>query len=456
MFKPEHKRRFSFSLVVTPNSVRKTNRVVGYIFLGLFGFLFLPWTQNFEMKGRLTSLNPSDRPQSIHSTIAGRIEKWYVQEGQEVKKGDTILFLSEIKDKFFDPDYLIRIKEQITAKENAISSTREKSEALEKQIRALQEGLKFSLEKAKNKVQQTKLKIQSDSIDFMASKVNYTIAKEQFDRQVKLFEQGLKSKTDLEMRELKFQEAQAKLMSSENKFYTTKNELINAQIELNSIGAEYLDKISKTESDLNSTLSYYYDTEGQISKMNNDFVNMQIRNSFYHITAPQDGYVVKALRTGVGETIKEGEEVVSILPKNAQLAVELFADPMDVVLLSKGDHIRLQFEGWPALVFSGWPGVTFGTFGSDIVNIDKMDTKGKFRILAIASKEQEGNWPTYLRIGTNTKGWAMLKTVPVWYEIWRRLNGFPAEFTHPEEEKNTGKGSYMEKEKQSKDFYDSE
>jgi multidrug resistance efflux pump len=456
MFNPEHKRRFSFSLVVTPKSIRKTNRVIAYIFLGLFGFLFLPWTQNFEMKGRLTSLNPSDRPQSVHSTIAGRIEKWYVQEGQEVKKGDTVLFLSEIKDKFFDPDYLVRIKEQITAKENAIGSTREKSEALEKQIRALQEGLKFSLEKAKNKVQQSKLKIQSDSIDFVAAKTNFNIAKEQFDRQVKLFEQGLKSKTDLEARELKLQEAQAKLLSSENKFYTSKNELVNAQIELNSIGAEYLDKISKTESELNSTLSYYYDTEGQISKMNNDYVNMQIRSSFYYITAPQDGYIIKALRTGVGETIKEGEEVVSILPKNAQLAVELFADPMDVVLLKKGDHIRLQFEGWPALVFSGWPGVTFGTFGSEVVNIDKMDTKGKFRILAVASKDQDGNWPEYLRIGTNTKGWAMLTTVPVWYEIWRRLNGFPAEFTQIEDEKNVSKGSYLEKEKTNKDIHDSE
>ncbi len=434
MINIDNKRYFTFSLVTTPKRIRKTNRVIAFILIGLVILLFMPWTQNFEVKGRLTSLSPADRPQSVHSTIAGRIEKWYVQEGQEIKKGDTILFLSEIKDKFFDPEYLVRIKEQISAKENAIRSTREKSLALEKQIKALQEGLKFSIEKAKNKVQQSKLKIQSDSIDFVASKTNFNIAKEQFDRQVKLFEQGLKSKTDLEARELKLQEAQAKLLSSENKFYTSKNELVNAQIELNSIEAEYLDKISKSESELNSTLSYYYDTEGQISKMNNDYVNMQIRSSFYYITAPQDGYIVKALRTGVGETIKEGEEVVSIMPLNPRLAVEVFADPMDVVLLAKGDEIRLQFEGWPALVFSGWPGVTFGTFGAEVVNIDKIDTKGKFRVLAVATKDKDGHWPEHLRIGTNTKGWAMLKTVPLWYEIWRRLNGFPAEFTHQEEE----------------------
>ncbi|MCA6437515.1 MAG: biotin/lipoyl-binding protein [Bacteroidetes bacterium] len=379
------------------------------------------------MKGSLTSLNPADRPQSINSTIAGRIEKWYVLEGQSVKKGDTILFLSEIKDKFFDPNFLTRIKDQINAKENALGSTKQKSIALQKQIQALNDGLKFSINKAKNKVQQAKLKVQSDSIDFIAAQTNYKIAKQQFDRQIKLYEMDLKSKVELESRELKFQEAQAKLLSAENKFFNAKNDMVNAFIELNSIEAEYLDKISKSESDLNSTLAYMFDTEGTISKMNNDFANMQIRNSFYYITAPQDGMIVKALRTGIGETIKEGDEVVTIMPENPELAVEMYASAIDVAILNVNDEIRLQFEGWPALVFSGWPGVTFGTFGAKVKTIDKVSTGGKFRILATVDTES-GHWPKQIRIGTNAKGWAMLKTVPVWFEIWRRLNSFPPEF----------------------------
>lgn len=34
-------------------------------------------------------------------------------------------------------------------------------------------------------------------------------------------------------------------------------------------------------------------------------------------------------------------------------------------------------------------------------------------------------WPDRLRMGSGTKGWVMLDNVPVWYEIWRQLNGFP-------------------------------
>lgn len=429
-------KNFSFSLVSTPKKIRKINIFLLWFFVVTLIILFLPWTQNFEMKGTLTSLNPADRPQSINSTIAGRIEKWYVLEGQSVKKGDTILFLSEIKDKYFDPNFLSRIKDQINAKENALGSTKLKSIALQKQIQALNDGLKFSLNKAKNKVQQAKLKVQSDSIDFVAAQTNYKIAKQQFDRQIKLYEMDLKSKVELESRELKFQEAQAKLLSAENKFFNAKNDMVNAFIELNSIEAEYLDKISKSESDLNSTLAYMFDTEGTISKMNNDFANMQIRNSFYYITAPQDGMIVKALRTGIGETIKEGDEVVTIMPENPELAVEMYASAIDIAILNIGDEIRLQFEGWPALVFSGWPGVTFGTFGARVKTIDKVSTGGKFRILATVDTET-GHWPQQIRIGTNAKGWAMLKTVPVWFEIWRRLNSFPPEFRNdmPEEKK---------------------
>lgn len=447
-------KNFSFSLVTTPKKIRKINIFLLWFFFISVVILFLPWTQNFEMKGSLTSLNPADRPQSINSTIAGRIEKWYVLEGQSVKKGDTILFLSEIKDKFFDPNFLTRIKDQINAKENALGSTKQKSIALQKQIQALNDGLKFSINKAKNKVQQAKLKVQSDSIDFIAAQTNYKIAKQQFDRQIKLYEMDLKSKVELESRELKFQEAQAKLLSAENKFFNAKNDMVNAFIELNSIEAEYLDKISKSESDLNSTLAYMFDTEGTISKMNNDFANMQIRNSFYYITAPQDGMIVKALRTGIGETIKEGDEVVTIMPENPELAVEMYASAIDVAILNVNDEIRLQFEGWPALVFSGWPGVTFGTFGAKVKTIDKVSTGGKFRILATVDTES-GHWPKQIRIGTNAKGWAMLKTVPVWFEIWRRLNSFPPEFRNdmPQEKKldqKKGKTSTAE-EKDEKD-----
>lgn len=402
-------------------------RSFGFIFLVVIACMFLPWTQNVRSTGQLTAYRPQDRPQTIHSIIAGRIDHWYVREGQYVKKGDTIMVISEVKDKYFDPEFLVRINEQINSKEGALGSTRNKADALSKQIKALQDGLRFSLIKGRVKVKQAELKVISDSADFNASRQEYELAKVQLDRMEKLYAQGLKSLTELEQRRFKMQETAAKFISWESKLLLAKNELRNSQIELNSLEAEYLDKISKAESELSSTLSYFYDIEAEISKMNNEYANMKIRSSFYCILAPQNGYIVKALKTGIGETIKEGEELISIMPDKPQLAAALFVRPIDVPLLKPGNKVRIQFEGWPALVFSGWPGVSFGTFGGIISVIDQVDTDGKYRVLVIPDESEEP-WPYLLRVGSGVYGWCLLKDVSAGYEIWRNLNAFPPDF----------------------------
>lgn len=423
----ELKKMYSMELVRTPDLAHKLAWWCGGIFTVITLSTLLPWTQNITSKGKLTTLKPQDRPQTINSTIAGRIEKWFIAEGQAVKKGDTIVRLSEIKDKYFDPNLLERMNEQIESKQSALSSTKDKAKSLNNQIGALTSGLTYSINKAKNKVIQVSLKVRSDSMDLVAMRLDNQIANDQFKRQQKLYEQGLKSLTELEQRKLKLQESSAKLLSSENKYNSSKNELMNARIELNSLQAEYLDKISKAESELNSTLSYIYSSDAEISKMRNEYANVRIRNTFYHITAPRDGYVVKALKEGIGETVKEGESIASIVPLEPSLAAELYIKPMDVALLNKGSKVRLQFDGWPALVFSGWPDVGFGTFGGEVAVIDNMDTKGTYRILVVPDRS-EGPWPKQLRVGSGAIGWAMLKDVPIFYEIWRQLNGFPPDY----------------------------
>lgn len=412
----------------SPSILTQFSKVLYTIMGIIFLMLFLPWTQNIRSNGVVTSFLPEDRPQTVNTIIPGKIQKWYVQEGQYVNKGDTIIHLSEVKDSYFDPQLLKRSQEQVAAKEQSLKSTRNKAEALLKQIQALEQGQILSIEKAKNKLRQAELKVQSDSMDMIAAKVDQSIAKEQLDRQQALFDKGLKSLTELEQRKIKYQDATAKAISAENKFLAAKNELLNARIELNSIQADYTDKIAKAQSDYNSTLAYAFDTEGAIAKMKNDLANYTIRSGNYYILAPKSGYVIKALKAGIGEIIKEGEAVVTIVDKNSVNAVELYVKTMDVPLLHKGAKVRLQFDGWPALVFSGWPGSSFGTFGGIIQVVDYVSTNGgKYRIL-VTPDPDDIPWPEQLRIGGGVYGWALLNDVPIWYEIWRQLNGFPPDW----------------------------
>ena len=408
---------------------RKRKRYLfGSIMLIILIVLMLPWTQNIISRGYVTSLYPEQRPQAIVSLISGRIDQWYVREGQFVEKGDTIVNISEIKDEYFDPQLLTRTEEQIFAKESAVQSYMEKVKALDAQIDALNQNLKLKLEQARNKLKQAKLQVTADSIDLSAAKINYDIAIAQLERMEKLYEQGLKSKTELETRRSKLQETQAKLISMESKLLSSKNDVINAEVEINSIRADFRDKLAKAESEKFATLSNMYDAEATVSKMQNQLSNYSIRRGFYYITAPQNGYITQAVRTGIGETIKEGEQIVTIMPSSYQLAVEMYVQPLDLPLVEKGQNIRIQFDGWPAIVFSGWPGVSTGTFGGEVVAIDNFaNSEGKYRVLVAPDPEEE-DWPDGLRVGAGAKTFALLKDVPIWYELWRQINGFPPDY----------------------------
>jgi multidrug resistance efflux pump len=402
----------------------------GFVLLLLL-FLFLPWTQNIKGTGFVTTLKPNQRPQTIHTAIAGRIEKWYVQEGDFVKKGDTILFISEIKEDYLDPNLVENTGKQVKAKEMAVQSYSDKVKALENQMGAIQNEKNLKVRQAQNKLKQSYLKVQSDSIDFEASKTQLKIAKTQYNRSVNLNKEGLKPLTDVEEKRLKLQETEAKIITKENDYITSKNEVLNATMELNRIRAEYAEKDAKASSDKQTALSVQFDTEAQVNKLKNQYSNYKIRNGMYYITAPQDGYINRALQSGIGETLKEGTPVVSIMPYRYDIAVETYIEPMDFPLINKGEKVRVWFDGWPTIVFSGWPDVSFGTFGGVIVAKENfISENGKYRVL-IAPDPKDKKWPKQLSIGAGTQSLALLNDVPIWFEIWRTLNGFPPNFYEP-------------------------
>ncbi len=409
--------------------------IFGVSLLGLI-ILFLPWTQNISGSGAVTTLKPHQRPQTIQSIIPGKIEKWYVQEGDFVKKGDTILYISEIKEDYLDPNLLENTKNQVDAKQLSGESYGLKVGALASQITAIATEKNLKLQQAQNKIKQASLKIKSDSMDLQAVKTQVKIATTQYNRSIQLNKEGLKALTDVEEKRLKLQEVDAKIITQENKLLTSKNEFINAKVEIARISAEYSEKTSKAQSEQFTAKSNQFDTEAQINKLKNQYANYSIRNGLYYIKAPQNGYVNRALQSGLGENIKEGTPIVSIMPSEIDIAVESFVDPIDLPLLSKGDKVRVWFDGWPTIIFSGWPDMSYGTFGGEIVAIENfISDNGKFRIL-IAPDKNKTKWPKQISIGSGAQTIALLNNVPIWFEIWRSLNGFPPNYYKPKTKEN--------------------
>jgi adhesin transport system membrane fusion protein len=397
-----------------------------------FILMFLPWTQNISGQGLVTTLTPGQRPQSIQSQIPGRIEEWFVREGNYVKKGDTILRISEVKSDYFDDRLIERTNEQIKAKYASVTAYQGKVAALVRQIAALKQERTLKTAQTKNKLLQSKLKVKSDSIEFEAAKTNLKIAEKQFIRTETLQKEGLKAVTDVEEKGLKLQETQAKIIGQENVLLASKNEILNAQLELTRIGATFADKISKAQSDMYTAQSSGFDAEVQVSKLENSNSNYKVRSGLLYVTSPQNGFINKAIKGGIGGTFKEGESLVGIMPEKYDLAVETFVRPIDLPLLHINEKVRVQFDGWPAIIFSGWPNVSYGTYGAKVIAIERfISDNGKYRVL-LAPDEKDHIWPSAIRVGSGARTIALLEDVPIWFELWRQLNSFPPNYYQPQ------------------------
>ncbi|MGF2412436.1 HlyD family secretion protein [Ferruginibacter sp.] len=419
----------------------KTSRIkywaAGFI-TALAIILFLPWTQNIRAKGSVTTLRQEQRPQELNSIIPGKIVQWFVKEGDLVQAGDTILQISEVKEDYLDTNLVSRTGEQINAKQMSVAYYKNKVAATQTQIGALDNNRLLKQSQLQNKIQQLQLKLQSDSMENLTANNDYSIASLQYKRQKAMYDSGLVSLTQLEQRNQNFQNAMAKKISAENKMGSTRQELLIARIEMDAIDQDYVEKVSKAQGEQFQSLSQIAGGQGDVAKLQNQYSNYNIRSGMYFITAPQAGQITKAKKAGIGEMIKEGEMLVEIVPDKMDYAVELFVEPMDLPLVSVKQKVRFMFDGFPAIVFSGWPNASYGTFSGEVVAVENaVSPNGKFRVLIKEDLSDNKRWPRELKIGTGTQGIALLKNVPVWYELWRNINGFPPDFykTNNQQEK---------------------
>lgn len=412
-------------------SVNSEQRIKN-IFIGLISFaviiLFIPWTQNINTSGVVTTQFQDQRPQQINSIIPGKIVKWWVKEGDYVQKGDTIVELADTKDDYLDPKLIERTEDQVNAKKLKVEFYQSKIENAKNQIIALEEGYRLKEVAVKNKIQQLERKILIDSAELTAAKIDLEIGTSQINRANKLLNDGVISLTDFEKRTQTFNKAKASFQEKQQKFLNSKQEIFITRIELNGIKQEYADKIFKLKGEIDNANSERSSVIAEIAKNENQLSNYRIRGSQKWLIAPQTGQIIKAKKAGINEMVKEGEMIVEIVPKAFLYAVELFVKPMDLALLNIGQEVRLQFDGYPAIVFSGWPNTSYGTFAGKISAIESnRNENGKFRVLIVPDITLK-SWPTNLKIGTGVQGFALLNTVPIWYEFWRQLNGFPPDF----------------------------
>ena len=410
-----------------------------FTFLAFVFIMFLPWTQNIKTQGNVNTLFQEQRPQKLNSPIPGRIIKWYVKNGDVVKKGDTILQISEIKDDYLDPLLVERTQEQVQAKKGVRDYYNAKISTTENQIAAITAAKDLKLNQIKIKIAQLQNKLKAEQAELTAVNNELKIAQDQLNRQNKMYEEGLVSLTQLQQRNVSYQNALAKKTSAENKLAQTQQEIAAQNIEQNAVIQEYTEKISKTEGDRFQSMGQVAGSTGDIAKLENQVATYKVRKGLYYILATQDGQITQLTKAGIGEIVKDAETIGIIVPKKIDYIAEIYVKPVDLPLIRENQKVMLTFDGFPAIVFSGWPNSSYGTFSGKIIAIENsISENGLFKAIVAEDKTQK-RWPPNMKIGTGASGIAILNDVPIWYEIWRNINGFPPDYYQVNTQKNEKK-----------------
>lgn len=291
---------------------------------------FVPWVQTAYGEGRITTLDPVDRVQNITALVPGRVEEWFVHEGQMVRAGDPIVRVVDT-----DPGLLQRLEA-------------ERSEA-EAEIRAAEQAVR--------------------------------IARLDVERQRTLVAEGLAAPRDLEAAQLRVADLEARVAQSRAK-------LQGIDVRIN-------------------------------------------RLSLQVVSAPRDGRILQIRALDQATLVREGDVLATFAPRQAQPVAEIFLQGVDVPLVEPGRRVRLQFEGWPAVQFSGWPSIARGIFDGVVYAADDAASpNGLYRVLVVPAADRPP-WPREpaIRLGNQVRGWVLMDTVTVGFELWRQLNRFPLQVT---------------------------
>ena len=403
----------------------------------IVAMIFVPWQQTAAGVGTVVALDPQQRPQPVRSPSKGVISyvKEGLREGTFVEKDELVLRLTP-----FAAEGVSQLETQIIAMESkeaaAMSSLEVAKQAATLQQssgESLAKSLKQEYEAAREKWEQSKNEVTSLQAELEDKNNQLRIAEE-------VAEKGLVSKEELFSKQQAVESAKAKVLKSENAVQEVYAALLAKEDEIES---------KKQEIDIKNRTANQKILE-QMQKINTiekeilDLRNKRSELDRLEIRAPRAGRIQQWNGLEGSDTVKEGDQLFLIVPNTDQLSVEMKISGNDMPLIQEGDRVRLQFEGWPAVQFVGWPSVAVGTFGGKVNRVFPTDDgKGNFRVVVTPDNHfaREDGWPDdrYLRQGVRANGWVLLRKVPLGYEIWRQLNGFPP--TISKEDPSQEKGS---------------
>jgi multidrug efflux pump subunit AcrA (membrane-fusion protein) len=154
----------------------------------------LPWQQNVSGAGRVIAWAPSERRQPIEAPVNGRVVRWWVHEGSQVKEGDPMV---EILDN--DPLLVERLATERAAVASKLDNYEGRARTLTSQIDTARAARRSEILSSEAKLRATTQKLRSMEQKLEAAEAGLETASLNLGRVKALAERGLTAQRDLEL-----------------------------------------------------------------------------------------------------------------------------------------------------------------------------------------------------------------------------------------------------------------
>jgi multidrug resistance efflux pump len=421
----------SQALVKVPRRLYRWAWFAFIVFIIFFATLFfIPWTQTVTVQGKLSAYSAIERPQEVHAQINGSLQRWFVHEGDLVKKGDMVLKLGDVNPKFMAPDLLKRLDQSREALEQKRQTIVERTAILDKRLEEMTSLARAASSSAVARVSEAGNKTLSAEQKKASAKIAKETALLNLQRSKTLEAEGLISKRELELAIQTATQAEANLKGMDAELGETQEARVALEHKREKIDAELVQQLLNTKSKRAVAMGEAAKVAKELADLALTRSNALQRRIASKIIAPVEGTVVRLTPFGLGEIVQPGDLLFTIVPKESSPAIEMWANAIDAPLLKPGRPVRVLFQGVPAIPLAAWPELMAGTYDGRIQVVDQSaSANGKFRFW-VAPETHRKNWPPQLHVrqGTKVKGWVILNRVPLWYEMWRRFNLFPPDY----------------------------
>lgn len=395
------------------------NALLFLLVVTTLAMFFVPWQQSAKGTGKVVAYVPQERQQTVIAATEGVVMRIAegLREGSRVTRGEVILEMEPSS-----ANLRQHLEGQAQSLRTKLDTAQAKEAVYRQNITDFQEAQIAAVQAAGELVAAANDKLEAERQLLSGYSAKERQARLNYQRQKSLADQGIKPQVEIEKLVKDWDVAKAdlaaqneKIEAAEREWEAKRNERVQKERE------------AKTKVDYSRAMAE--DARGQAASIAKEMQELEIKLGELDrltIEAPRDGTLFRMPVFERGQMVKKGDALFTIVPDTTERVVELWIAGNDMPLIRPGEHVRLQFEGWPAVQFAGWPSVAVGTFGGEVASVDPADNgKGQFRVQV---KEPIGEgWPDdrFLRQGVRANGWVMLNRVPLGYEMWRQLNGFP-------------------------------